>query len=361
MPMIIWITPGKIALLFVLLLFQAAATTAEGQIAGGMTETTNTRMGGNNFVVGTVFWPTGEPVNTKIFIRLSTPEFGDVMTSTDDSGKFVFSGVGNGLYTLVIDSEPDFEPVRQEVDIVRKRSAVPETYMLTIRLRDKIIRRTKAEKPSVIKATDAAVPKPALKYYEKAAELARSADHRGAIQQLKLAVEAFPRFVNAWNELGVQHLRLAEASQAEIALRTALQIKPDAYEPLINLGISLFRQSKLKDSESVFREALKVKETSGVARYYLGRALNKMARNQEAEAELLACLKIEPVEFKEAHRLLALIYLDRGDRARVVEQLEAYLKLAPTAPDADELRQVIEQNRNAARPAIINPKSLLFI
>lgn len=339
--MIIRITPGKKFVLSAIMLFQAIAI-ANGQIAGGLTETTNARMGGNNYVVGTVFWPTGEPVNTRISIRLSTPEFGDVMTSTDDGGKFVFSGVGNGVYTLIIDGEPDFEPVREEVDIVRKRSAVPETYTLTIRLRDKIHRRTKAERPAVIKAADAAVPKLALKYYEKAAELARTRDHRGAIEQLKLAVKAYPRFVNAWNEIGVLYLRLNELDKADEALQAALKIKPDAYEPLINRGIALFRLTRFKDAEPILRDALKAKAESAVARYYLGRALHKMGRNDEAEAEFLALVKMSPGEFKEAHRLLAVIYLDAGLPQRVVEELEIYLRLVPSAADADELRKVIE-------------------
>jgi Flp pilus assembly protein TadD len=346
--MIIRITSGKNFLLSAILLFQATAI-AVGQIAGGLTGTTNTRMGGNNYVVGTVFGPTGMPVNTRISIRLSTPEFGDVITSTDDGGKFVFSGVGNGLYTLIIDSEPDFEPVREEVDIVRKRSSVPETYTLTIRLRDRIDLRTKAERPAVIKASDAAVPKPALKYYEKAAELARSADHRGAIEQLKLAVEAYPLFVNAWNEIGVQYLRLNELDRADEALQAALKIKPDAYEPLINRGIALFRLSRLKDAEPVLRDALKAKAESSVAYYYLGRTLNKMGRNDEAEIAFLTCIKMSPGEFKEAHRLLAVIYLDRGDGQRVIEELEQYLLLVPKAPDAEELRKVIEQIKRASK------------
>jgi Flp pilus assembly protein TadD len=355
MPMIKKIESGTVFLV-TLLLCSAAGVSA--QIAGGMNDTTNARMGGNNFVVGTIFWPSGTPVNTKISIRLSTPEFGDVLTTTDDAGKFVFSGVGSGQYTLVIDSEPDFETVRETVDIVRNRATIPETYTMTIRLREKINLKPKTQLPAVVNVSDAAVPKQALKYYERASELSRAADHKGAIEQLRLAVEFYPKFANAWNELGVQYLRAADPVKAEAALRFALEIKPDAYEPLINLGIALFRQNRHAAAEPVLRDALKVSPSSGVSRYYLGRTLNKLSRNDEAEVELLACLKNEPLEFKEAYRLLAVIYLDRGDREHVVEQLEIYLKLAPMAADADELRKVIEQNRTAVRPATVPPKPL---
>jgi regulator of sirC expression with transglutaminase-like and TPR domain len=56
---------------------------------------------------------------------------------------------------------------------------------------------------------------------------------------------------------------------------------------------------------------------------------------------------MSPNDFSEAHRVLAAIYLDRGSLARVIEELETYLKVVPTAPDADNLRNVIEQSKRA--------------
>jgi len=46
-----------------------------GQIAGGLTETTNTRLGGNNYIVGTVYSPDGVPINTRMRIKLTSLVF----------------------------------------------------------------------------------------------------------------------------------------------------------------------------------------------------------------------------------------------------------------------------------------------
>jgi Flp pilus assembly protein TadD len=332
-------------LFFLGVIFLYSVALAAGQIGGGLTETTNTRLGGNNYIVGTVFSPTGIPISTRMSIRLSTPTWGEVLATTDDSGRFVFSGVGSGVYTLVIDGEKEFEPVMQQVEIIRPRSTIPETYAMTIRLRTREDVRSKTEKPSVISATNAGVPKRAMDLYQKASKLAGAKDYKGAIEQLKLAVEKYPAFVNALNEIGVLYLRLNEFEMADKALKAALKIKPDAYEPLINRAIALFRLARFKDAEIVLRETLKAKAESSVAYYYLGRTLNKMARNAEAETAYLTCIKMSPGEFKEAHRLLALIYLERGTSQRVIEELETYLKLVPTAADADHLRKVIEQSK----------------
>lgn len=339
---------GQLFLLGVIFLCSVAL--AAGQIAGGLTETTNTRLGGNNYIVGMVFSPTGAPISTRMSIRLSSPTWGDILATTDDSGKFVFSGVGSGVYTLVIDGEKEFEPVMQQVEIIRRRSSVPETYTMTIRLRTKENVKSKAEKPSVITATNAGVPKRAMDLYKKASKLAEAKDYKGAIEQLKLAVAEYSAFVNALNQIGVLYLRLNELDLADKALQAALKIKPDAYEPLINRAIALFRLARFKDAETVLRDTLKAKAESSVAYYYLGRTLHKMGRNDEAETAYLSCIKMSPGEFKEAHRLLAVIYLDRGASQRVIEELETYLRLVPTAPDAADLQKVIQQSKRSPPP-----------
>ncbi len=324
--------------------FSAALVTA--QIAGGINETTNTRHGGNNYIVGTVFAPDGFPIRTRMRIKLNSPAWGDIIVTTDERGQFVFSGVASGTYTIIIDREEGYQPVSHQVDIVRDRNIVPETYTVTIRLREVDGPRS-TTKPSVVKAENAGVPKKALEFYDKASQLAREKDYAGAIKELKLAVAEYPSFVSALSLIGMLHMRLNELDKADEAFKAALKIDPEAYEPLLNRSITLLKLSKFKDAETSLRKTLKVKPDSSAAYYYLGRTLNKLGKNDEAEKAFLTCTEKSPGEFKEAHRLLAAIYLDRGKPERVVEQLEFYLKLVPTAPDAENLRMVIEQNKRA--------------
>jgi len=331
-------------LFFLGVIFAWSATLAMGQLAGALTESTNTRMGGNNYIVGTVYSPEGVPITTRMRIKLASQEWGDILASTDDRGKFVFSEVGAGLYTIIIDREKEYEPVSHEVNITRARNIVPETFFVTIRLRAVEEKRPKA---GVVNAANAGVPKAALDHYQNASKLANEKDYEGAIKELKLAVSEYPQFVNAHNQIGMLYLRLNKLENAESAFKAALKIDPEAYEPQLNRGIALYRLGKFKDAETSFRATLKAKPDSAVSHYYLGRALNKLGRNEDAEAAFLTCLKTNPDDCKEAHRLLAAIYLDRGALPRVIEELEAYLKVVPTAPDAENLRKVIEESKRA--------------
>lgn len=334
----------RMILLAVTIGFSAALVTA--QIAGGITETTNTRHGGNNYIVGTVYAPDGFPIRTRMRIKLNSPAWGDILVTTDERGQFVFSSVASGTYTIIIDSEKEYQPVSHQVDIVRDRNIVPETYSVTIRLRE-VDSPKSTTKPSVVSAANAGVPKKALEFYDNASKLAREKDYAGAIKELKLAVAEYPSFLSALSLIGMLHMRLNELDKADEAFKAALKIDPEAYEPLLNRSITLLKLTKFKDAETSLRKTLKLKPDSSAAYYYLGRTLNKLGKNEEAEKAFLTCTEKSPGEFKEAHRLLAAIYLDRGKPERVIEQLETYLKLVPTAPDADNLRMVIEQNKRA--------------
>ncbi len=336
-------------LLFLTFAFIYSAALVSAQIPGGVTESNNLRHGGNNYIVGTVYSPDGFPITTRMRLRLSSPTLGEVIATTDDRGKFVFSGVGSGTFFIVIDSEKEYQPVNYSLDIVRERAPIPETYTVIIRLREADPAKAPTARASVVNAANAGVPKKALEFYDNASKLAREKDYKGAIKELKLAVAEYSNYASALTLIGILHLRLNENQEADDALKAALKVDPEGYEPLLNRSIALFRLSKFKDSEKFLRQTLKVKPDSSGAQYYLGRTLIKLNKNDEAEKAFLTCVKASPGEFKEAHRFLAAIYLDRKAYDRVAQELETYLTLVPTASDADHLRKVLDQLKSSTR------------
>ena len=71
----------NISVLVLVLCLTGAIT---GQIAGGL-DGLNTRWGGNNFIVGTVFWPSGKRVDARLGLRLRSLTRSDILSTTDDS------------------------------------------------------------------------------------------------------------------------------------------------------------------------------------------------------------------------------------------------------------------------------------
>lgn len=338
-------------LALVVLLVSTSFVSARAQVVSGMNETANLRLGGNNFIAGTVFFPNDRPVNRRMGIRLTTSGLGDYVGVTDTYGQFVFAGLPAGTYFIYVDREEEFEPAFQTIEIDRDREAIKQSYNVSIRLKDKANAKKKAV---VVDSVAAAAPKRSIELYLKALELSKNGDHSGAIEHLKLAVAEYPEFINAYNEMGVQYMRLGQLDLADETLQKALKLKPDSFEPLLNRGIVMLRLKRYADSEALLRSALTANGSSAIAYYYLGRSLTALERLDEAEATLNKALELGGTAMKEAHRMLADLFIVKRNDQRAIEELEKYLSLSPEAPDADKLRKVISQLKAPRRAAPAN-------
>ena len=305
---------------------------------------TDTGFGGANAITGMVILSNGQRLQRRISIRLQTMTKGDRLATTDELGNFSFRGLVSGEYRIVIDKEEEFEPYSQSVEIRQFQGFPPQLYNLSIRLQ---LKGRAATKPAVLNAELANVPKRALVRYNNAAEQAKKNDHLGAIEQLKLAIKEYPAFMLAFNELGVLYLKLNQLENADEAFQGALKITPDAFAPLLNRGIANFLMKRYGEAVPILRKALEKNDQSAVGHYFLGQALANLGLFEAAEKELLASLEFGKEEVNEAHRLLAIIYASWGAKKQAADQLEAYLKLAPDAPDAEKLKETIRKLREA--------------
>ncbi len=282
---------------------------------------------------------------------------------TDDAGNFGFSGLPNGDYSLVVEKEEGYERFSHNVSVFQMRGSPGGNYMISVRLRHKS---GMGPRPGVVKADLAGVSTAALEYYKKGGDLVARADRlagdpgnasavRGdrlaAIEQFKLAINEHPRFSAAYNDMGVQYLKLNELGDAIDAFRTATNIAPDSFAPMLNLGMVMVEIKKYSEAEKVLRSAISAREGSAPAHFYLGQALANLGRFDEAIVELNKGLSLGGEAMaggmKEAHRILAIIYGSRGEKARQADELEKYLRLAPDARDAEQLRALVEQLRAA--------------
>lgn len=316
---------------------------ASAQRPARETDTGEMGTGGRFMVQGTVMFPSGQRVDRPVKIRLYTATRGELSTMTDTNGNFTFHRLSPGNYTITIDADENYDAVNEPLSIVqamRNIGTTEEVIPVQIRLKAKTGGMTK---PAVVDADLANVPKPALDLYEGALKLSQEGKNKAAIDKLNQAIAAYPIFMLAFNELGVQYQKIGELEKADQALQSALKISPNGFTPLVNHGIVLVRLKRFADAEADLRDALKQNDQSAIAHFYLGRALAYLGRFDEAELELNSAIRLGGDQMKEAHRYLGAIYHARGDDPRAISQLETYLRIAPNADDAESVRQLIKQ------------------
>ena len=319
---------------FPLLFYLAVCVvTSNAQISTIPQSASQTGFGGGLAIDGTVLGPSGRPVEIRVRVRLSSTMSSDRITYTNETGNFAFTGLPEGRYVIAVDKEKDFEPVSYTIDLLRN------SFRMVVRLRPK----PSSELTGVVIADLAAAPQAARDHFARAGELIRERDRRGAIESLKAAIEAYPQFALAYNELGIQYIILKEYDNALDSLASALRIKPDYYDAQLNVGVAYIRQRKWVEAEQQIRAAGRMKEPNAVYYYHLGVALANLGKFDQAEPELRTAIKLGGDAMKEAHRILSIIYADRGDKKRCLKELETYVKLAPNAPDINTLKQRIAE------------------
>jgi Flp pilus assembly protein TadD len=290
-------------------------------------------------IAGQVVLPSGHQVNHRIRVTLSGFRIPSLTTYTDNKGRFAIPGVGDGTYTLEVQSEDGlYETVSQEVRIIY--GAHP---MLVINLREKP-GTTQKSNTNVVSAEelDQQVPDAARKEYEKGVQASEKGKIEDAIERFKKAIAISPDYLMARNNLGVQYLKLGQWADAAQQFEAAIAINSKALNPRQNLGIALIQQKKYAQAIEHLNQAISIDSSSPTAHLYLGIASLGVDSIDQAERELSTALSTGGEAFSNAHFYLGLVYLKKGERESAIRALNAYLEKLPKGEKAPRARQLLE-------------------
>src|SRR5229473_8252272 len=324
----------------------AGALATQAQMSGIDPDPGDRGSGGRSTIQGRVFFPSGRSVDQRLKVTLSSVGAGEVVAYSDDSGAFSFRRLANGTYTVVVDAGKEYLPARETVVIAEptRRGGTGSVFTVQLQLQ---LKGNVANKAALLDATLAAVPKPARDEYQKALQAEQEGDSRKAVEHLKSAVNLFPEFMLAYNEMGAQYFRLGQLDDAAEALTRAIKIDPTAFSPRLNYGIVLFYKNQYQEANVQLTRALEINETSGRAHLFRGRTFIRLNNLETAEKDFLHAVALGgSPDINEAHRFLGGIYREQKNYARAVEELESYLRLVPNTKDADQIRQIIKDLRD---------------
>ena len=288
-------------------------------------------------IFGTVFLeghnrPTGGVI---VNIR-SLTEGPFVSVLTDWSGRFQVQGLNSGVYEIVVE-EAGYEPIRETVQLLRGPSPPLELYLKA------------AGNSSPVRRTDYAVsvrelriPVKAHNAFEKGLERLAKNDPVGSKTQFVRVTTAFPDYYEAYYHMGVADLRLGREQDAAQAFQKAIDLSGGRYAwAQFALGLLLCRRGEYAEAETVIRKGLDVDGSAATGHLFLSVALFRLNRLEEAEKSAREALLRKP-GFALAYLVLADVHGRRGEYARQLQNLDAYLKLEPDGPASKRVREVRE-------------------
>ena len=257
-----------------------------------------------------------------------------VSVLTDWNGRFHMRGLDPGMYEIVVEA-PGYEPVRETL---RLYGPSPP---LELHLRE--------SNPSPVRRTDYAVsvrelriPGKARTAFEKGLERLAKNDADGSRTQFVRATTAFPDYYEAYYHIGVADLRLGREEDAAQAFQKAIDLSGGHYAwAQFALGLLLCRRGEYAEAETVIRKGLDVDGSPATGHLFLSVALFRLNRLEDAEKSAREALLRRP-GFALAYLVLADVHGRRGEYARQLQNLDAYLKLEPDGPASKRVREVRE-------------------
>lgn len=335
------------AVLSLLLVWLCCLQRAAAQTGTGGTTTNRAPI--SHTIRGKVFLPSGHPPDMRVRVVLEANTGGIAgETFTDSVGNFEFRSVSNNNYRVTAHTDQrTFETTQEQLEV---SGSFSRTFNVQIYLREKDAERAILKDKLLSVADTQEAPKNARKLYEKALKLARDDKHQDALAPLKEALQLFPDYLLALNKLGEEHARLEQLTEAQVLFERALAVNTKYALPHINLGIVHLRLKRNADAVKELEAGNALDDSFPMGHLNLGIALmNSTPPDYErAEKEFNRALQINGKELAHVHLYLFNLFSRRKDYPKAVEQLDAYLKDAPNAPDADAVRQ----RRDAMRKAL---------
>jgi hypothetical protein len=214
-------------------------------------------------------------------------------------------------------------------------------------------RRTKIE-GMTLDATPYKAPKDARKAYEKGLEAQKNGKLAIARDYFEKAVKIYPRFGNAWFQLGTVLQKANEKDAARMAFTQATTIDTRFLPPYQSLALMAFEAENWTEVLNLTGHILDLDPLKHVSGYildldplnyaeaYFYNAFANYKLNKFAEAEKSG-LKAERLDLRtripQLHLLLAEIFTRKNNYALAISEIETYLELAPHAKDADQVRE----------------------
>jgi Tfp pilus assembly protein PilF len=270
-------------------------------------------------------------------VRIDLQSFtaGNVTTAfTSSTGAFQFNDVREGTYDLVFD-QIGYQELRQQLDVNGPVFAINVT-----------MRKLNQGAPGgpTVSVRELSIPQKAREAMTKGmALLYQKSDASGSIKEFERAIKAYPDYYEAYAQIGVAYIHLKDNAHAEESLRQSISVSKEQYSDAYFMLAALFSsQDRFSDAEPLAQKSVELDPKSWHAQAELAQALVGLQRAEDAEPHAQAAVDLQP-DNPLLRLSLANVHIALENDTALLEDLKAYLKLAPNGPFADKVRQQRDQ------------------
>jgi tetratricopeptide (TPR) repeat protein len=199
-----------------------------------------------------------------------------------------------------------------------------------------------------VSATSLNAPKDAKKAWEKGTQLLHKSKPADAAVELEKAVGIYPKFANAWLDLGRAKMAQQQMEPARDAFLKAIEIDVRLVEPHIELGEMAARREDWPEAARYLDRALQLDPVDFPRLWFEDAVASyNMKDFDRAEKNAREALKVDAAHRNpRANHLLGVILINKHDYAGAGAALRSYIQLVPNAQDLDQVKSQLVQLDN---------------
>lgn len=180
------------------------------------------------------------------------------------------------------------------------------------------------------------------KDFQDGMNMFKQARYGEALVSFARVTSRFPESAEAYYNLGVSELRGGRTDEAIADLEKAVQLNPDLAEALFALGECYFNKGESDKAIRTFSRTLEIKGQNARSYYDLGIVYSRLNKVEEAVSSFEKAIELDPA-FSSAHYQAGVAYIRKGDLKKALQSLEQFLRQEPNAPEAPQVKTMIEE------------------
>ena len=208
-----------------------------------------------------------------------------------------------------------------------------------------LLHRLGASEGTTVSAVSLNAPKDAKKAYDKGMDSIKKKKIDDAVKNFEKAVEVYPKYAAAWNELGRIQAAKGDAESAKKSFTTASEADPKFVQPYLERAVIEWRGEKWQEVADLTASVIKLDSFDYPQAHFLNALSNYYLKNMEAaEKSAREAVRLDTrKQYLTTLRLLGVILAQKADYSGAAEQFKAYLTAAPSAQDATAVRSQLTQ------------------
>jgi tetratricopeptide (TPR) repeat protein len=284
-------------------------------------------------ILGTLYRnPSAEPA-TQVFVDMRSLSSGPIETVlTDFDGRFDLNPIPPGTYE--ISSSGRGYAFSSAVAQVNLFPAEVTLYP------DSSVPAARGENSYAVSVRELKIPAKAQNEYNRGLELLAKDDFARSLGHFNKAAAIYPDYYEAIYYIGLMQLRLQHEDKAIQAFQKTIDLSGGHYSRAqFAYGLIYCDERKPEEGERLIRRGLETDPDSAEGHLFLGIALFDQNRLDEAEQSLREALLRSPA-YSGVYLVLADVHARKKDYRSQVQDLDAYLKLAPSSAASADVRRV---------------------